>query len=79
MAFEVERNSFLFKIITLAAGVIAVASINKRVGDWTAYIGSIQHSAREEWEYVYKFGTKLSKELASVIFPNFADKYFWRD
>jgi hypothetical protein len=60
--------------------VIAVASINVAVGDWTAYIGAVpgkDHTV--EWITVRSSGGKLSEDMANLLFPSIAQYYTWRD
>lgn len=59
--------------------VLIVAVVNTIVGDWSAYIGAVPGECHEdEYEEVAAYGTKLSKELATVLFPDLAKKYKWR-
>jgi hypothetical protein len=58
--------------------VIAVAK-EGYAGDWAAYIGAVAGENHEqEWQEVMKHGNKLRKEVAEVLFPNFASKFVWR-
>lgn len=64
----------------LSRTVLVVASANRKVGDWSAYIDSVpgeNHS--EEWEKVLIEGTKLPYDVARVLFPYFDENYQWRD
>jgi hypothetical protein len=63
----------------LSRDVLAVASVNTLVGDWAAYIGAVAgKSFDEEKQKVADEGTKLSFELAKLLFPHIAKKYSWR-
>jgi len=59
---------------TLDSKVLAVATINYNnsiVFDWAAYIGAVPGITHQfEYESVAKEGSKLSKKLAAIIFPN---------
>ena len=57
--------------MALDSRVIAVA-VEGSIGDWTAYIGAVQgKNHNEEWEEVAQRGTKLPKEVAQLLFPDF--------
>jgi len=63
---------------TLDRQVLAVA-VEGAVGDWTAYIGAVKgkdHS--REWQKVRDYGTKLPREVAEILFPDFKHLK-WRD
>jgi hypothetical protein len=60
--------------------VIAVASATPEVGDWAAYIGAVAgKNHEEEWEEVRDNGSKLSHDIARILFPHFDKKFHWRD
>ena len=47
---------------------------------WTAYIGAVPGERHEEeYKSVMENGTKLSKNLATYLFPELAEKYEWRE
>ena len=59
--------------------VIAVAS-EGWVGDWAAYIGAVEGKNHEkEWQAVLSDGTKLDKDFAEVLFPEFATSLEYRE
>lgn len=61
----------------LAFDVIVVA-VEGAVGDWAAYIGAVPGDNHEhEWMKVRDRGSKLRKEVAEVLFPDFK-KLRWR-
>jgi hypothetical protein len=63
----------------LAARVIVVA-VTGNVKDWTAYIDAVPGVCHEhEYESVANTGEKISKEMATLIFPSIAEEYTWRD
>jgi hypothetical protein len=63
----------------LDSKVIVVASATVEVGDFVVYIGAVAGEDHEaEWKEVYKHGTKVDYEVAKALFPEFADKYHWR-
>jgi hypothetical protein len=67
------------KWIALDARVIAVA-VEGENKDWSAYIGAVSGKDHtEEWKEVLKKGSKLPKEVAEVLFPDFAEQFRWRD
>jgi len=42
--------------------------------DWGCYIDAVAGNNHEaEVEDVYRYGAKVSKEIAEVLFPNFKD------
>ena len=59
--------------------VMAVASVNIRVGDWAAYIGAVAGKKHDiEWIEVRNQGTKLPRVVAEAMFPHEAASYEWR-
>lgn len=51
--------------------VIAVAREGE-VEDWAAYIGAVKGDNHEkEWQHVAAYGSKLSQEVAELLFPDF--------
>lgn len=60
--------------------VLAVASVNPRVGDWAAYIGGIvwRTEAPEAIDQVKRHGTKLPVGVAFALFPGLAALYEYR-
>ena len=57
--------------IALDSRVIAVA-VEGGIGDWSAYIGAVEgRNHDEEWEEVARHGTKLPREVAELLFPDF--------
>jgi len=58
--------------------VIAVA-VEGGIGDWSAYIGAVEgKNHEEEWEEVKRNGTKLPRQVAEVLFPEFTH-LSWRE
>jgi len=58
---------------------VIVVAVEGEVEDWAAYIGAVQgdrHS--EEWQEVAEYGTKLPKNIAEILFPQFRNLE-WRD
>ncbi len=50
---------------------MAVA-VEGAIGDWAAYIGAIEgHNFDEEWQQIRDNGTKLPKDVAELLFPDF--------
>lgn len=66
----------------LAARVMVFAIVNVSVGDWTAYIDAVPGKNHDE-EFVQllekRMSTKLSYDIAKIIFPYFDSKYRWRN
>lgn len=59
--------------------VLVVASVNPLVGDWAAYVGPVEgldHKA--EAIGVSCTGTKCSKQMGEMLFPQLANLYQWR-
>ena len=55
----------------LAHDVLVVASAG-RADDWAAYVGAVPgKSHKSEWRAVAAEGAKLSKELATAMWPQF--------
>jgi len=58
---------------------VIVVAVKGAMNDWAAYIGSVAGKNHDlEWREVLSNGTKLSKKVAEVLFPHFAEKYVWR-
>jgi len=70
--------------LSLCGGVLIVASINKTIGDWTAYIGvsgagNIGYMNLElTTENVARHGDKIAEKRAAALFPEAASAYHWR-
>jgi len=59
--------------------VLAVAVINKEVGDWACYIGSVPgYNHEQEKHDVALHGSKTSERMAGLLFPAIAEEYIWR-
>lgn len=57
----------------LSRRVLAVAK-EGGIGDWACYIDAVEGNNHEvEYEDVYRYGAKVSKEIAETLFPNFKD------
>jgi hypothetical protein len=63
----------------LDSKVLVVAVAQEPIDEWSAYIGAVpgKHHSQEYLD-VKAEGSKLSQEIASVIFPDFSNKYSWR-
>ena len=60
--------------------LMAVAIQGGARWDWACYVGltpGINHD--EEWGAAIKTGSKLEYRLSKIIFPDFYQKYKWRD
>ncbi len=65
----------------LARRVMAIAIVNKTVGDWAAYIDAVQgKDLDKEFEKLLekKDSDKLYYNVAKVIFGWLDEKYTWR-
>jgi hypothetical protein len=66
--------------IALAKRVLVVAIVNDEIKDWAAYIDAVPGVSHDkEKDEVGRTGTKISFQLAKVIFPGVAREYKWRD
>lgn len=62
--------------------VYVVAVANLGIGDWGAYIGAQPAGYPSEQEavlWVTRHGAKVEREVATVMFPAFAEEYEWRN
>ena len=60
-----------FEMVVLDEHVLAVAQ-EGAIGDWSAYIGVvIGRNHEDEAIEVLRRGSKLSKKLAEILFPDF--------
>jgi len=76
MQAEVRRD---VRWIALDNHVIAVAC-EGYANDWTAYIGAVPgNNHYQEWEEVMRHGSKLRRDVAEILFPDFAAKFSWRE
>jgi len=58
--------------------VLIVAVVNEDIRDWAAYIGAVEGKNHDaETPGVAERGTKVSKEMAEMVFP-YCAKYNWR-
>jgi hypothetical protein len=68
------------RFIALSPRVLAVAVVNTRIGDWSAFIEAVPGRKHEdEYMVVARIGTKLPFDVAKVLFSYEASKYKWRD
>jgi hypothetical protein len=60
--------------------VLAIAVINTKIGDWSAYIGAVPGINHErEKEEMMGTSTKLDKRIAMILFGAITEGYRWRD
>jgi len=53
---------------------VIVVAVEGYAGDWSAYIGAVRGLCHNvEWTEVRDNGSKLSRELAELLFPEFKD------
>lgn len=68
----------IYLLHALAHDVLVVASINRPVRHWRAYIGAVKGANHnDEWEAIADHGRKLPGEFAALIFPNVAKHYIY--
>jgi hypothetical protein len=78
MIYETEWE--YARYVALSSRVLAVANVNKQIGDWSAYIDAVPgQNHDEEFMMVSRRGNKLSFEIAKILFSEEAGKYKWRD
>ncbi len=66
--------------IALSKRVLAIAIVNDEIKDWAAYIDAVPGVSHDrEKDEVGRTGTKLSFQLAKVLFPEVARDHKWRD
>ena len=74
-----KSNGELVIYYPLDMKVLAVAVVNKGVGDWAAYVGAVPGENHDrEYMMVARSGTKLPYEVACVLFPKIDTQYRWR-
>lgn len=80
-SFEEDLDTHFYRIVPLDSRILVVASVNRAVGDWTAYIGAIPFGDlhRNAWTGVKEWGTKLAKHIAAAIFPELNRQFSWRN
>lgn len=67
-------------IKTLAPDVLCVAKVNKKIGDWTAYIKGISGTNyKKDIIQVANWGSKLPYKIAKLLFPTLDKKFTWRE
>lgn len=58
---------------------VLVVALEGGEGDWAAYIGAVKGENHEyEWRDVADSGSKLPRNVAEVLFPDFKDLE-WRE
>jgi hypothetical protein len=74
----VQEKKKRVRYIPLSMRVIAVA-VEGEIGDWAAYIDAVEgHNHYLEFPRVAENGTKLPREVAEILFPDFKCLE-WRD
>ena len=66
----------------LASRVMTFAVANRSIGDWAAYIDVIpgeNHDKEFDQLLEKRESTKLSYDIAKIIFPYYDGKYVWRN
>jgi len=57
---------------------VLVVAVKGAINDWAAYIGAVQGENHQlECKEVADNGTKLPREIAEILFPEF-DELEWR-
>ena len=68
-AMRIEEHGHVFLVEPLSQTVLAVASLNVSVGDWSAYIDSVPgENHRNEWQAVSAGGAKMRHSMAEALF-----------
>ena len=63
----------------LAQRVLAVA-VEGNAGDWSAYIDAVPGNRHDdEYLEVKDNGEKLPEAVAKILFPDWANRFTWRD
>jgi len=58
---------------------VLVVAVEGAVKDWACYIGAVKGENHErEFMQVAQHGTKISEKMATMLFPDFANKFTWR-
>ena len=71
-------NEGITEYYPLAKDVLAVA-VEGAVGDWCAYVGAVKGLDHEaEQNLVAKTGAKMRRDVAKLLFPEWAKAYKWR-
>ena len=56
---------------------VLVVAVEGYANDWAAYIGAVAgKDHQKEWLDVRDHGSKLPREVAEVLFPNFKDLHY---
>lgn len=63
----------------LSQRVLAIAVLGSSGLDWSAYVYHVPGLCHEDEKIIVaRHGDKLSKEIATVMFPGIAKQYVWR-
>ena len=64
--------------LALDSHVLAVA-VKGSIEDWSSYIGAVKGENHcKEYMEVAENGTKLPRQIAEFLFPDFAERFTWR-
>lgn len=64
----------------LESKVLVVAVAQEPIDEWCVYIGAVAgKNHADEYLGVKEYGNKIMHDLARILFPQFEDKYRWRD
>jgi len=56
---------------------VIVVAVEGYADDWAAYIGAVKGEDHEtEWEEVKDHGSKLAREVAELLFPQFRELHY---
>jgi hypothetical protein len=76
---NMEKGKLKTRFIALSSKVCVVA-VQGDVLDWAAYIDAVAgNSFDKEFEEVARTGTKIPQWMAEQLFPDFAQRFRWRD
>lgn len=75
-----SENKKKVAVHALASRVLVVA-VEGGIKDWAAYIDAVKgYNHEQEWQEVKRHGTKISRRMAEMLFPEFVEAgLVWRD
>lgn len=70
----------IYRYKALTRKVLTVAVVNTRTFDFSVYIDAVEGKNHDnEFMKVADYGSKLSKELAMILYSGLFIKFNWRD
>jgi hypothetical protein len=59
---------------------VIVVAVEGGVGDWSCYVGAVAGKNHEiEFMEVAKHGSKLPRRIAELLFPEWKERFAWRE